>query len=110
MESIFENNKVEEFKALLLASKHVVITTHHKPDADALGSSVGLHMLLMANGIASTIVTPSDFPDFLDWMETDDMPKVEQYDEKKNNRARAALHKLNVRNFATISMSFFSKA
>ena len=84
MESIFENNKVEEFKGLLLASKHVVITTHHKPDADALGSSVGLHLLLMANGIRSTIVTPSDFPDFLDWMETDDMPKVEQYDEKKN--------------------------
>jgi bifunctional oligoribonuclease and PAP phosphatase NrnA len=45
-----------------------VITTHHKPDADALGSSLGLYHFLKAMGIASTVVSPTDYGDFLKWM------------------------------------------
>jgi phosphoesterase RecJ-like protein len=49
-------------------SPKVVITTHHKPDADALGSSLGLYNFLKECGIPSTVVSPTDYGDFLDWM------------------------------------------
>jgi phosphoesterase RecJ-like protein len=47
---------------------NIVITTHHKPDADALGSSLGLYHFLKAMGIPSTVVAPTDYGDFLKWM------------------------------------------
>lgn len=53
---------------LLSSPKEVVITTHHKPDGDALGSSLGLMHILKALGHRVTVVVPSEFPAFLDWM------------------------------------------
>ncbi len=55
---------------MLLAkpSPKIVITTHHKPDADALGSSLGLYHFLKQLGVASTVVSPTDYGDFLKWM------------------------------------------
>ncbi|MDP2174776.1 MAG: DHH family phosphoesterase [Bacteroidota bacterium] len=46
----------------------VVITTHHKPDADAMGSSMGLHHFLKQIGIDSKVISPTDFANNLKWM------------------------------------------
>jgi phosphoesterase RecJ-like protein len=46
----------------------VVIVTHHKPDADALGSSLGLAGYLKKKGHFVQVITPSDYPEFLHWM------------------------------------------
>ncbi|MEN9738280.1 MAG: hypothetical protein RLZZ318_313 [Bacteroidota bacterium] len=46
----------------------VVITTHHKPDADAMGSSLGLRQFLMRIGCSVTLITPTDYASFLKWM------------------------------------------
>ncbi|MBC7893422.1 MAG: bifunctional oligoribonuclease/PAP phosphatase NrnA [Sphingobacteriaceae bacterium] len=59
---------LEALQVLLQSPKRVVITTHHKPDADALGSSLGLAGYLQKKGHAVTVVTPSDYPKFLAWM------------------------------------------
>lgn len=48
--------------------KRVVIITHFKPDADALGSSLGLAGFLTKKGHQVQVITPSDYPDFLAWM------------------------------------------
>ncbi|MBK7964224.1 MAG: bifunctional oligoribonuclease/PAP phosphatase NrnA [Bacteroidetes bacterium] len=53
---------------LLSSPKEVVITTHHKPDGDALGSSLGLMHILKALGHQVKVVVPSEFPAFLNWM------------------------------------------
>lgn len=53
---------------LLNNPKQILITTHHKPDADALGSSLGLAGYLKKKGHQVTVVTPSDYPEFLNWM------------------------------------------
>lgn len=45
-----------------------MITTHHKPDADALGSSLGLAGYLKRKGHTVQVITPSDYPGFLSWM------------------------------------------
>lgn len=46
----------------------IVITTHHKPDADALGSSLGLYNYLILKGIDPVVISPTDYGDFLKWM------------------------------------------
>ncbi len=55
-------------KTLLASPKKVVIVTHFKPDADALGSSLGLAGYLAKKGHSVSVISPSDYPDFLTWM------------------------------------------
>jgi phosphoesterase RecJ-like protein len=59
---------VQAFKTLLSQPRKVVIVTHFKPDADALGSSLGLAGYLKKKGHQVQVITPSDYPDFLAWM------------------------------------------
>lgn len=59
---------VTAFKSLLSKPAAVVIVTHFKPDADALGSSLGLAAFLKKSGHSVSVITPSDYPDFLAWM------------------------------------------
>lgn len=59
---------IQLFKAFMGQTRQVVIVTHHKPDADALGSSLGLAGYLNKKGHSVTVITPSDYPEFLHWM------------------------------------------
>ena len=53
----------------LIANAHIItVTTHHKPDGDALGASLALANFLKATGKNVKVVSPSEFPDFLAWM------------------------------------------
>jgi phosphoesterase RecJ-like protein len=72
MKPNFDQNKIESVKALISSSKHIVITTHFKPDGDALGSSLGLWSYLKAIGHQVQIILPSEFPGFLKWMHGSD--------------------------------------
>jgi bifunctional oligoribonuclease and PAP phosphatase NrnA len=65
-------HNINALKELLQEPKEVMITTHHKPDADALGSSLGLAGYLKKKGHRVTVITPSDYPSFLNWMEGND--------------------------------------
>ena len=60
------------FKQALSQPQQVVITTHPKPDADALGSSLGLASYLKKKGHKVTVITPTDYPVFLHWMVDND--------------------------------------
>lgn len=55
-------------KEKLSQARKVVITTHHKPDADALGSSLAMANYLLKKGHSVQVITPSDYPTFLHWM------------------------------------------
>src|SRR5690606_38050847 len=55
-------------KETLQERKRVVITTHFKPDGDALGSSLAMYHWLKKRGHEVAVIVPSDFPYFLDWM------------------------------------------
>ena len=63
---------LQAFKELLNSPKNIVIVTHHKPDADALGSSLGLSGFLKKKGHKVDVITPSDYPEFLHWMKGND--------------------------------------
>lgn len=60
--------ELSTLKAFLSIPKKVVITTHANPDADALGSSLGLFHFLQNRGHEVTVITPTDYPQFLHWM------------------------------------------
>lgn len=59
---------IEEIKPLLESPKKVVITMHQKPDADAMGSSLAMYHYLRQKGHEVTVISPTNFPDFLKWM------------------------------------------
>ncbi len=65
----FYMQQIRSFKKFIETPKKVVITTHYKPDADALGSSLGLAGYLLKKGHDVKVISPTDYPDFLNWME-----------------------------------------
>lgn len=77
--------KLSELKGLLDTPKRIVITTHHKPDADALGSSLALARFLKKKNHLVQVITPTDYPTFLDWMEGND--DVWVYPDKQEDSA-----------------------
>ena len=68
---------------LLAQPQKIVITTHHKPDGDAMGSSLGLYNYLVQQGHHATVITPTDYPDFLSWMPGNENVIIYTNDTKK---------------------------
>ncbi len=58
----------EIFPLLSGQPKKVVVTMHQKPDADAMGSSLGLFHFLKQLGHAVTVISPTNWADWLRWM------------------------------------------
>lgn len=59
---------VKDFFPLLHSPARVVITTHQKPDGDAMGSSLGLMHFLQKLGHEVTVISPTNWAAFLNWM------------------------------------------
>ncbi len=53
---------------LLSQPKNVIITFHQKPDADAMGSGLGLFNFLQQLGHTVTVISPTNWAGFLSWM------------------------------------------
>ncbi|NNC86782.1 MAG: bifunctional oligoribonuclease/PAP phosphatase NrnA [Bacteroidia bacterium] len=70
MEKKIEQNKIEELKAMLSGSKKILITSHARPDGDAVGSSLAWYSYLKNEGHNVSAVVPDAFPDFFNWMES----------------------------------------
>lgn len=60
--------ELDSLKEYLAEPRHIVITTHPKPDGDAMGSSLGLYAYLLLKGHQVSVITPTDYPTFLDWL------------------------------------------
>jgi phosphoesterase RecJ-like protein len=48
--------------------KKVVVTMHQKPDGDAMGSTLGLFHFLKQLGHQVTVISPTNWASFLNWM------------------------------------------
>jgi phosphoesterase RecJ-like protein len=58
----------EELKAFLSTPRKIFITTHAKPDGDALGSSLAMWHYLLKKGHEPVVISPSDYGLYLQWM------------------------------------------
>src|SRR5258708_15741936 len=65
----FAEKDISVIRQLLSSPRKIVITSHHRPDGDAIGSSLGFYHYLLLGNHKVTVVTPSDFPEFLHWMD-----------------------------------------
>jgi len=72
--------ELTRLQELLNEPRHIVITTHHKPDGDAMGSSLGLYNYLIQKGHQVRVITPTDYPAFLQWLPNN--PEVIIYTDK----------------------------
>lgn len=59
---------ITELFPLLSQPQKVVITMHQKPDADAMGSSLGLAAFLKQLGHSVSVISPTNWAKWLDWM------------------------------------------
>lgn len=84
---------IEAFFPLLQQPKNIVITTHQKPDGDAMGSSLGLFHFLQILGHQVTVISPTNWADFLKWMPGAD--KVIDF-EKEQEKAKTITEKADV--------------
>lgn len=59
---------IQDIFPLLNQPRRVVITTHQKPDADAMGSSLALRHFLEQLGHTVTVISPTNWAGWVDWM------------------------------------------
>lgn len=75
---------IDVIRRLLSTPCSVLITTHQNPDADAMGSSLGLAGYLRQKGHNVTVVTPTDYPQNLHWLSGNE--DVIAFSEKQRTR------------------------
>ncbi len=61
-------NPITEIIKDLTTHKKSVITMHQKPDGDAMGSALGLFHFLIQFGHDATVISPTNWASFLNWM------------------------------------------
>ena len=76
---------IEQFYPKLNQSFKAVITAHQKPDGDAMGSMLGLYHFLNQLGHNVTVISPTNWAAFLDWM-----PGVTQVIDFESNKKEAS--------------------
>ncbi len=88
---------LQGLKALIGSPRHIIVITHFKPDADALGSSLGLMGFLRKKGHEVTVITPSDYPSFLSWMPGNEEVLALSHDsEVPAEKAKALISKADI--------------
>jgi bifunctional oligoribonuclease and PAP phosphatase NrnA len=78
-----EAEQLQQLRELLAKPKKILIFPHQRPDADALGSALALCSFLHKIGHQPTVVSPTEYPDFLKWMHGND--EVLLWDENTDN-------------------------
>jgi len=76
---------IEQFYPILNQPFKAVITAHQKPDGDAMGSTLGLYHFLKQLGHEVTVISPTNWAQFLDWM-----PGVDQVIDFEANKNEAS--------------------
>jgi phosphoesterase RecJ-like protein len=59
---------IEKIKNWLKDKPSILLTSHHNPDGDAIGSLLGLYLYFKKLGFKVWAVIPNEYPDFLKWL------------------------------------------
>ena len=74
---------IQQYYPQLTTPAKVIITMHQKPDGDAMGSALGLYHFLLELGHEVTVISPTNWADFLGWMPG--ASKVIDYEKKREH-------------------------
>ncbi len=75
-------SEIDKIKRLLSDKRKIVIIPHKNPDGDAIGSSTALKYYLDNFNHNVDIISPNQFPEFLKWMDPNNIIKIFDEDEK----------------------------
>jgi phosphoesterase RecJ-like protein len=75
---------IDRFYPSLQTPAKMVITMHQKPDGDAMGSALGLYHFLKGLGHSVTVISPTNWAEFLNWM-----PGVKEVVDFEQNREKS---------------------
>ena len=59
---------ISDLQKLLDTPQRIVILPHKNPDGDALGSTLALRFFLLKKKHEAVVISPNDYPDFLNWL------------------------------------------
>jgi phosphoesterase RecJ-like protein len=76
--------EVEKVYPFLEEAKKIIITTHQKPDGDAMGAALGLYHFLKQLNHDVTVISPTNWAKFLNWM-----PGCDSVIDYESNKERA---------------------
>ncbi len=88
LSQVFTEQKLQHLRALLQAAERIALVCHARPDGDAIGSMVGLGLILESLGHGVSAIAPSGLPQPLAW--TAGQHLIIEYDAAPQ-RARQAL-------------------
>ncbi|MCM1078035.1 MAG: bifunctional oligoribonuclease/PAP phosphatase NrnA [Bacteroidales bacterium] len=81
--NLLTSEYISELRKLIDGAQNIVITCHHNPDGDALGSSLALARFLKLSGKDATVIIPDAYPDFLQWLPgTQEIIRFDKHTEK----------------------------
>ncbi len=80
--SELDENTSASIRQLIEKADRIVILTHHNPDGDAVGSSLGLWQALQGKGKQVQVILPDHAPEFLHWLPAYD--QVVSFEEAAN--------------------------
>lgn len=75
-------NEIEAVKTLLASPKKIVIIPHRNPDGDAMGSTLALYHTFQKLNHEAVVISPNDFPDFLNWLPASETVMIYETDKK----------------------------
>ena len=78
--------EIDKIKRLLSDKRKIVIIPHKNPDGDAIGSSTALKYYLDNFNHNVDIISPNQFPEFLKWMDPNNIIKIFDEDEKYSQK------------------------
>lgn len=69
-------NRLKEFEKSIENASKIIIVPHYNPDGDAIGSALGLYIVLKNFGKDVGIISPTLYPDFLKWLPNNNKIRV----------------------------------
>jgi phosphoesterase RecJ-like protein len=88
-----KNFEYKDICELVDAGGLIVVTSHHHPDGDAVGSALALAILLQNAGKDAVCMVPNDFPLFLKWLPGNELIVIHEND---SERADSLLHRADL--------------
>lgn len=81
-----KNFDINKIKSLLSKPKKIVVVPHRNPDGDAMGSTLGLYHFLLKLSHEVVVISPNEFPDFLNWLPASDKVMIFEKSQEECNK------------------------
>lgn len=80
---MINENVITTLKNEIFKASQIVVIPHKNPDGDAMGSTLGLYHFLKLFNLNVTVISPNQFPEFLQWLPNSEEVIIYEKNEQK---------------------------